>query len=119
MTEEISPPDGGPRALIVVAASFMCNGLIFGFINTYSVLNVEILAIFQKNGVDNALAKAGMCLSFMCLLRKTFVQLFLLFSLDRLFDPRNDIFPLHDIRNRERSHRNSNDYIYRRSYSQL
>lgn len=58
MTEEITPPDGGPRAVIVVIASFLCNGLIFGFMNTYSVLNVSILEIFEKVGVENALTKA-------------------------------------------------------------
>lgn len=65
MTEEIIPPDGGPRAVVVVIASFLCNGLIFGFINTYSILYVEILAIFEKVGVVNANPKA--CKFFNCI----------------------------------------------------
>lgn len=107
--------------MIVVIASFLCNGLIFGFINTYSVLHVEILTIFEKVGVENALTKA--C-KFFNLIYCSYsgrenCTIFLLFSLDRLVDNRNHIFSLYDIWNCQRSHRNSIDYIYWGPYCQF
>ena len=58
MPEEKQPPDGGFRAYTVLFASFLCNGLIFGIVNTYSIVYVEVFATFTKNGVANAASKA-------------------------------------------------------------
>ena len=57
--ERKPPPDGGFRAVSVVVGSFMCNGLIFGLVNSYSVLNDEFVRIFENIGVGNARSKAG------------------------------------------------------------
>lgn len=58
MVNEKVPPDGGWRAYTVVFSSFLCNGLIFGFVNTYSVLYVRIRDTFIQSGVENASSKA-------------------------------------------------------------
>jgi len=57
--EKKPPPDGGFRAISVVVGSFLCNGLIFGLVNSYSVLNDEFVKIFEKIGEPNARPKAG------------------------------------------------------------
>ncbi|BES92831.1 Major Facilitator Superfamily [Nesidiocoris tenuis] len=53
-------PDGGSRAWLVMTGSFLCNGLIFGFINTYSVLYVRILADLKADNVVDASSKAAL-----------------------------------------------------------
>ncbi|XKL68652.1 hypothetical protein PGB90_006421 [Kerria lacca] len=60
MVNEKVPPDGGWRAYTVVFSSFLCNGLIFGFVNTYSVLYVRIRDTFIQSGVENASSKASL-----------------------------------------------------------
>lgn len=57
--EKMPPPDGGCRAVSVVVGSFLCNGLIFGLVNSYSVLNDELVKIFDNIGEQNARSKAG------------------------------------------------------------
>ncbi|XP_049844594.1 monocarboxylate transporter 10 isoform X1 [Schistocerca gregaria] len=49
-----------PRPLFIVAASFLCNGIIFGVINSYSVFYVQLLAKLERNGVSEASSKASL-----------------------------------------------------------
>lgn len=52
------PPDGGLRAYIIVIASFFTNGLIFGIINSYSVVYIVLLKQLQSQNVEGAEVKA-------------------------------------------------------------
>lgn len=52
------PPDGGTRAWLVMIASFLCNGILFGVINTYSVIYVDLQKKLEDNGVAEASSKA-------------------------------------------------------------
>lgn len=52
------PPDGGCRAYVVVVASFCTNGLIFGIINSYSVVYLVLLQELQSQNVEHAEVKA-------------------------------------------------------------
>lgn len=54
-----APPDGGTRAWLVMIASFFCNGVLFGVINTYSVIYVELQKKLEEQGVLDASSKAG------------------------------------------------------------
>lgn len=58
--EKKPPPDGGCRAVSVVVGSFLCNGLIFGLVNSYSVLYEEFKRTFESTLVENAAPKACM-----------------------------------------------------------
>lgn len=51
--------DGGLRAWLIVLSSFMCNGLIFGVINSYSLVYGKLEKILEENGVEGAGEKAG------------------------------------------------------------
>lgn len=51
--------DGGFRAWLIVFSSFMCNGLIFGVINSYSLIYVELKRRLEFQGVSDASGKAG------------------------------------------------------------
>lgn len=51
--------DGGVRAWLVVLSSFMCNGLIFGVINSYSSVFAELEPILVRNRIQDAGTKAG------------------------------------------------------------
>ncbi|XP_050429209.1 monocarboxylate transporter 10 [Adelges cooleyi] len=48
------------RACLVVLASFICNGLVFGFINSYSVTYVYLLKKLEDAGVGDASSKASL-----------------------------------------------------------
>ena len=52
------PPDGGARAWFVMIASFLCNGILFGVINTYSVIYVDLQKKLEAAGVTEASSKA-------------------------------------------------------------
>ena len=52
------PPDGGARAWLVMLASFLCNGILFGVINTYSVIYVDLQKKLEAAGVAEASSKA-------------------------------------------------------------
>jgi hypothetical protein len=52
------PPDGGTRAWLVMIASFLCNGILFGVINTYSVIYVDLQKKLEDKGVAEASSKA-------------------------------------------------------------
>lgn len=51
--------DGGLRAWLIVLSSFLCNGLIFGVINSFSLVYSELLKILEREGVEEANGKAG------------------------------------------------------------
>ncbi|XP_039288052.1 monocarboxylate transporter 10 isoform X1 [Nilaparvata lugens] len=59
-TEKVPPPDGGVRAWSVMVASFLCNGVIFGLINSYSVVYVELQRRLTEAGVEDASSKASL-----------------------------------------------------------
>jgi len=54
----VVPPDGGTRAWLVMVASFLCNGILFGVINTYSVIYVDLQKKLEANGVAESSSKA-------------------------------------------------------------
>lgn len=56
----MTPPDGGVRAWMVLAASFLCNGLLFGIINTYGVIYVYLLKDLETAKVPDAASKASL-----------------------------------------------------------
>jgi len=56
----VVPPDGGTRAWLVMVASFLCNGILFGVINTYSVIYVDLQKKLEANGVAEASSKASL-----------------------------------------------------------
>ncbi|XP_045111368.1 monocarboxylate transporter 10-like isoform X3 [Portunus trituberculatus] len=57
------PPDGGVRAWLVMLASFLCNGIIFGIINTSGIIYVKIAAHLKEAGDPNAAFKGSMMMS--------------------------------------------------------
>lgn len=59
LEESMEPPDGGTRAWLVMFASFFCNGILFGVINSYGVLYSELHDNLQRRNVNNAAGKAG------------------------------------------------------------
>ncbi|KAK7067669.1 hypothetical protein SK128_027815, partial [Halocaridina rubra] len=52
------PPDGGCRAWLVMIASFACNGIIFGIINSSGLIYDKLLERLQDEGDSNAAFKA-------------------------------------------------------------
>jgi MFS transporter, MCT family, solute carrier family 16 (monocarboxylic acid transporters), member 10 len=56
--EPIEPPDGGARAYIVMISAFLCNGILFGIINTYSVIYVSLQRQLEASGDAAASSKA-------------------------------------------------------------
>lgn len=54
------PPDGGLRAWLVVFSSFLCNGILFGIINTYGIIYVTLQERMTQSGDTDASSKAGM-----------------------------------------------------------
>ncbi|KAG5681827.1 hypothetical protein PVAND_011235 [Polypedilum vanderplanki] len=58
---EHEPPDSGFRAYIVAICAFLCNGIIFGIINTYSVIYLSLQKQLVASGDDaNASSKAAL-----------------------------------------------------------
>ncbi|XP_029346887.1 solute carrier family 16, member 10 isoform X1 [Acyrthosiphon pisum] len=53
-------PEANIRSCIVVLASFMVNGLVFSFINSYSVTYVYLLKRLEDAGVSEASSKASL-----------------------------------------------------------
>lgn len=53
------PPDGGLRAYTVVLGSFLTNGLIFGVINSYSVIYTVLQKRLEDENVPNSESRAG------------------------------------------------------------
>ncbi|SPP80374.1 monocarboxylate transporter 10 isoform X2 [Drosophila guanche] len=54
------PPDGGARAWLVMVSAFLCNGIIFGFINTYGVLHSLLSDRLTALGDPEASSKAAL-----------------------------------------------------------
>lgn len=52
------PPDGGFRAYLVLIGSFLTNGLLFGVINSFGVIYVDLEKILVTEGVHNAGTRA-------------------------------------------------------------
>lgn len=57
------PPDGGMRAWAVMMASFLCNGIIFGIINTSGITYEKISTKLKDSGDPNAAFKGSMVMS--------------------------------------------------------
>lgn len=55
------PPDGGMRAWAVMMASFLCNGIIFGIINTSGITYEKISTKLKDSGDPNAAFKGCEC----------------------------------------------------------
>lgn len=56
--EDVEPPDGGGRAYLVMFSAFLCNGILFGIINTYSVIYLSLQRQLKESGVENASSSA-------------------------------------------------------------
>lgn len=52
------PPDGGTRAWCVMISAFLCNSIIFGIINTYGTIYVDLHKYLKENGDLEAGSKA-------------------------------------------------------------
>lgn len=52
------PPDGGIRAYAVMVGSFLTNGLLFGVINSYSVIYTVLEKQLKDEGVHNSESQA-------------------------------------------------------------
>lgn len=52
------PPDGGLRAYAVVLGSFLTNGLLFGVINSYSVIYTVLEKQLEDEGVSSPRSRA-------------------------------------------------------------
>lgn len=57
--ENLQPPDGGTSAWMVMFGSFIVNGIVFGLMNSYSVLYTEIRENLQELNDTQASSKAG------------------------------------------------------------
>ncbi|GBP42322.1 Histone-lysine N-methyltransferase SETMAR [Eumeta japonica] len=55
---EKGPPDGGIRAYLIMVGSFLTNGLLFGVINSYSVIYRVLQEQLSEKGVDNSASRA-------------------------------------------------------------
>lgn len=53
------PPDGGARAWFVVISAFLCNGILFGVINTYGIIYLTLQERLMAHGDVDASSKAG------------------------------------------------------------
>ena len=54
----VLPPDGGLHAWIIVMASFLTNGIIFGIHNCYGIIYLRLKTELEESGVSNAATKA-------------------------------------------------------------
>ncbi|XP_046805139.1 monocarboxylate transporter 10 [Lucilia cuprina] len=54
------PPDGGMRAWLVMVSAFLCNGVIFGIINTYGVIHSLLTDRLEEQGDKDASSKAAL-----------------------------------------------------------
>lgn len=55
----VVPPDGGCQAWIVLISAFLCNGILFGIINSYSVIYVSLQKQLNATGETEASSIAG------------------------------------------------------------
>ncbi|XP_053963995.1 monocarboxylate transporter 10 [Anastrepha ludens] len=54
------PPDGGTRAWLVMISAFICNGVVFGIINTYGVIHALLTDYLTTQGDTEASSKAAL-----------------------------------------------------------
>lgn len=54
-----TPPDGGMRAWMIVVAAFLVNGIVFGVINSYSIIYTVLEKHIHQEGIPNPESKAG------------------------------------------------------------
>ncbi|XP_034829296.1 monocarboxylate transporter 10 [Maniola hyperantus] len=54
------PPDGGFRAYTIILGSFLTNGLVFGIINSYSVIYIVLQKKLEAENVSNAGSRAAL-----------------------------------------------------------
>ncbi|XP_057371942.1 monocarboxylate transporter 10-like [Daphnia carinata] len=54
------PPDGGPHAWLIVIASFLTNGIVFGIHNCYGIIYVRLRTHLEQAGVNEAALKASL-----------------------------------------------------------
>lgn len=59
--QQFQPPDGGIRAWTILISAFLCNGIIFGIINTYGVIYMQLQEQLKMSGDEEASSKAGTC----------------------------------------------------------
>ncbi|KAL9888675.1 monocarboxylate transporter 10 isoform X1 [Glossina fuscipes] len=59
-TFDKEPPDGGVRAWSVMVSAFICNGVIFGIINTYGVIHSLLTDRLAEQGDTEASSKAAL-----------------------------------------------------------
>ena len=52
-------PDGGCWAWLVLLGCFLVNGIIFGIINTFGILFVQLKEDMERTGVEDAASKCG------------------------------------------------------------
>jgi len=57
---EIVPPDGGFWAWVVMGSCFLVNGIIFGIINTFGILFVQLKKDMEVAGVEDAASKCAL-----------------------------------------------------------
>lgn len=57
--DDFQPPDGGARSWLVMLGSFFCNGILFGVINSYSILYKSFHDNLEQQNVPDATSKAG------------------------------------------------------------
>lgn len=53
------PPDGGMRAWLIVFSAFLCNGILFGIINTFGIIYLTLQEKMTTAGDTDASSKAG------------------------------------------------------------
>lgn len=56
---DFEPPDGGARAWLVMISAFLCNSILFGVINTYGVIYLNLQEKLTARGDLEASSKAG------------------------------------------------------------
>ena len=57
-SEEHRATDGGLRAWVIVVASFLTNGIIFGIHNCYGLIYLQLKNQLEDLGIDDAPTKA-------------------------------------------------------------
>lgn len=57
-SDNSEPPDGGLHAWIIVVASFLINGIVFGIHNCYGIIYVHLKMQLEQSGVSDAALKA-------------------------------------------------------------
>lgn len=73
---EFEPPDGGVRAWSIMVASFLINGILFGIINSYSVVYTELQTKLSQGNETDASSKA--CKLYKSIIIRIFIFIFML-----------------------------------------